>query len=33
MYCILIIARNMHTKYGVIRTYGDKVIRRTINAL
>jgi len=28
-----VIAGNMHTKYGVIRTYGDKVMLRTINAL
>jgi len=28
-----VIARNMYTKYGVIRTYGDKVMLRTINAL
>jgi len=28
-----VIARNMHTKYGVIRTYGDKVMLRTRNAL
>jgi len=27
-----VIARNMHTKYGVIRTYGDKVMFRTRNA-
>jgi len=28
-----VIARNMHTKYGVIRTYGDKVMLRKRNAL
>jgi len=28
-----VIARNMHTKYGVIRTYGNKVMLRTRNAL
>ena len=28
-----VIAKNMHTKYGVIRTYGDKVMLRTRNAL
>jgi len=28
-----VIARNMHTKYGVIQTYGDKVMLRTKNAL
>jgi len=28
-----VIARNMHTKYGVIRTYGDKVMLWTRNAL
>jgi len=28
-----VIARNMHTKYGVILTYGDKVMLRTRNAL
>ena len=28
-----VIARNMHTKYEVIRTYGDKVMLRTRNAL
>jgi len=28
-----VIARNMHIKYGVIRTYGDKVMLRTRNAL
>jgi len=28
-----VIARNMHTKYSVIRTYGDKVMLRTRNAL
>ena len=28
-----VIARNMHTKYGVIRTYGDKVMLRTRNVL
>ena len=27
------IARNMHIKYGVIRTYGDKVMLQTRNAL
>ena len=27
-----VIARNMHTKYGVIRTYGDKVTLRTRKA-
>ena len=30
---LLVIAINMHTKYGVIRTYGDKVMLRTRNAL
>jgi len=29
----VLVARNMHTKYGVIRTYGEKVMRRTRNAL
>jgi len=28
-----VIARNMHTKHGVIRTYGDKVMHWTRNAL
>jgi len=28
-----VIARNMHTKYGVIPTYGDKVMYWTRNAL
>jgi len=28
-----VVARNMHTKYGVIQTYGDKVMLRTRNAL
>ena len=28
-----VVARNMHTKYGVIRTYGDKVMLRTRKAL
>jgi len=28
-----VIARNMHTKYGAIQTYGDKVMLRTRNAL
>jgi len=28
-----VIARNMHTKYGVIRTHGDKVMLQTRNAL
>jgi len=28
-----VIARNMHTKYGVIWKYGDKVMLRTRNAL
>jgi len=28
-----VIASNMHTKYGVIQTYGDKVMLRTRNAL
>jgi len=28
-----VITRNKHTKYGVIRTYGDKVMRQTRNAL
>ena len=28
-----VIARNMQTKYGVIRTYGDKIMLRTKNAL
>jgi len=26
-------ARNMHTMHGVIRTYGDKVMLWTINAV
>jgi len=30
---IRIIARNMHTKYGVIWTYGEKVMLRTRNAI
>jgi len=31
---LCVIARNMHTKYGVIRTHnGDKVMLRTRNAL
>jgi len=28
-----VIARNMHTKHGVIRTYSDKFMLRTRNAL
>jgi len=28
-----VIARNMHTKYGVIRTYDDKVMLQTIYSL
>jgi len=28
-----VIARNMYTKYGVIQTYGDKVMLRKRNAL
>ena len=28
-----VIAKNMHTKYGVIRTFGEKVTLRTRNAL
>ena len=28
-----VVARNMHTKYGVIRTYGDKVMLWIRNAL
>jgi len=28
-----VIARNMHTKYGVIQPHGDKVMLRTRNAL
>jgi len=28
-----VIARNMHTKHGVIRTFGDKVMLRTRSAL
>jgi len=28
-----VIARNVYTKYGVIRTYGDEVMLRTRNAL
>jgi len=28
-----VIARHMHTKYGGIQTYGDKVMHRTRNAL
>ena len=30
---LLVTARNMHTKYRVIYTYGDKVMLRTRNAL
>jgi len=30
---LYVIARNMHTKYGVIWTYGEKVMRRKRNAL
>jgi len=28
-----VIARNMHTKYGVIWTYGDNVMLQTRNAV